>query len=382
MTYINGCELSETTPSVKNIPDQNIFFGPYNYIQLNGNIKNIQKNITIFMDIHQDLDSQTRCNSFDSIDISQYLYKLIKNTTEPLDFFLEIQHKNLQEPITDKRDIYILDVIEMFKTEFSSKGNSKSNPNVRLHYIDVRDHLKFNILINRLRKEVLPRLNLLKDNNLNNNDKINKLEEIKQHIEFIQKHIMDIFDKNINIKQNKLSNFENNSKEYYLNKIIHKYKHTSLKNNINDFYNAILLQYLEDFNGIFGTLLYILYSQDLNNLSKLFILYNKLNNKIFALYGLITDIYFLRRLLDKDYIKNVITYCGRNHALNYIYFLVKFCDFKIEKIYNSNGLSIEEFTNQIKSTDDLNKVHNLFLIEGEKPKQCIIKPNSNYLLGW
>ena len=47
------------------------------------------------MDIHQDLDSQTRCDSFDSIDISQYLYKLIKNTTEPLDFFLEIQYENL-----------------------------------------------------------------------------------------------------------------------------------------------------------------------------------------------------------------------------------------------------------------------------------------------
>jgi len=53
--------------------------GPVNYIQLNGTINNINKNITIFLDTHLDLDNQTRCDSFDSIDISQYLYKLIKN---------------------------------------------------------------------------------------------------------------------------------------------------------------------------------------------------------------------------------------------------------------------------------------------------------------
>jgi len=360
--------------------------GPYNYVQLKGNINNIQKNITIFMDVHQDLDSQTRCDSFDSIDISQYLYKLIKNTTEPLDFFLEIQHKNLQEPITDKRDIYIRDVIEMFKTEFSSKEKSKSNPNVRLHYLDVRDHLQFITIINRLRKEVLPKLNSL-NNNLSHSDKVNKLEEIKQHIEFIQKYVMDIFDKNINIKQNKLSSFEKKSKEYYLNKIIHKYKHKSLKKNINDYFIDFFMNYLSDLIKIFFEFnTYIIsYKLDIHNQSnllKLFKLYNKLSENIFGLYGLITDVYFLRRLLDKDYIENVITYCGRNHALNYIYFLVKFCDFKIEKIYNSNGLSIEDFTNQIIETDELNKVHNLFLFEGEKPKQCIIKPNPNYLLGW
>jgi len=44
--------------------------GSYNYVQLNGNINNIPKNITIFLDIHLELDNQTRCESFDSLDIS------------------------------------------------------------------------------------------------------------------------------------------------------------------------------------------------------------------------------------------------------------------------------------------------------------------------
>ena len=123
--------------------------GPVNYVQLIGNINNIQKKITIFLDKHLDINNQTRCDSFDSIDISQYLYKLIKNTKEPLDFFMEICDEQIQMPFTDKRDIYIKDVVKMFKTEFivekiNDKDKvkySKSNKNMRLHYLDIRDHL-------------------------------------------------------------------------------------------------------------------------------------------------------------------------------------------------------------------------------------------------
>ena len=51
------------------------------------------------------------------------------------------------------------------------------------------------------------------------------------------------------------------------------------------------------------------YKIDINNQSyliKLFTLCNDLRDKIYLLYGTITDIYFLRRFLDKDYIKNVL----------------------------------------------------------------------------
>lgn len=66
-SFINGCELSQITPSVKNIYKENIFFGPVNYIQLIGTINNIQKKITLFLDTHLDLNNQTRCPSFDKI---------------------------------------------------------------------------------------------------------------------------------------------------------------------------------------------------------------------------------------------------------------------------------------------------------------------------
>ena len=58
-------------------------------------------------------------------------------------------------------------------------------------------------------------------------------------------------------------------------------------------------------------------------------------------------------------------------------------DFKIDKIYNTGGLTLDEIRNKIKETDDLNRIYNLFLFEGEKPKQCVEKPNSIYFeLGW
>ena len=83
-----------------------------------------------------------------------------------------------------------------------------------------------------------------------------------------------------------------------------------------------------------------------------------------------TDIYFLRRFLDKNNIQNAITYCGRQHALNYIYFLVKYFDFTIIKLYNSNGLTIDDIMDKIKKIDDLREVYNLFILKGETPIQC------------
>ena len=64
--------------------------GPTNYIHLTGQINGIEKNVCLFVDTHNSLDDQTRCESFDSIDISQYLYQIIKYAEEPLDFFMEV----------------------------------------------------------------------------------------------------------------------------------------------------------------------------------------------------------------------------------------------------------------------------------------------------
>lgn len=353
--------------------------GPVNYIQLNGTINNNQKNITIFMDVHLDLNNQTRCESFDSIDISQYLYNMIKNAKTSLDFFMEIRDNQLQESISNKRDIYIKDIIELFKSEFIIEKNkvkySKTNPNVKLHYLDIRDHLELFYVTQLIHNEILPKLNSLK-NVVSDEEKINKIELVKTYIDLIKQHIEHIF-KNINIIQkNKSQQFDKKTQKYYLNKMINEYKNESLKTKINIFFNITNTDYISNFNGkLFQILQFIFfYKDDMENekhLNKIILLVNSLNTVILKIYTLLTDIYFLRRILDKDYIENVITYCGRYHALNYIYFLTNYCNFKITKIYNSNGLTIDELTDKITKTDDLQEVYNLFVMKGETPIQCV-----------
>jgi len=81
--------------------------GPVNYIKLIGSINGIQKIIYILMDVHNDIDSQTKCESFDTEEISHYIYKKIKNAQKPLDFFMEIRSEQFTEP-RDNKNIFIL----------------------------------------------------------------------------------------------------------------------------------------------------------------------------------------------------------------------------------------------------------------------------------
>lgn len=85
---------------------------------MKGKIDGVEKKIILFMDKHYGLLEQTRCDTSDSIDISHYMYNEIKNTNEELDFFLEITLDEIKSKQTNKRDIYIKELFEMFKSEF------------------------------------------------------------------------------------------------------------------------------------------------------------------------------------------------------------------------------------------------------------------------
>lgn len=356
--------------------------GPVNYIQLTGIIGGIQKNITIFLDKHMDINNQTRCDSFDSMDISQYLYNMIKNANIPLDFFLEIREQQIQLPQTDKKDIYIKDVIEMFKTEFIIEKDkvkySKSNPNVRLQYLDIRDHIgliQINIMI---QNDIIPIVKLLQNNTDNNKLKLTKI--IINHIKSLHYHIKLILKNKHNIQKNQSYNqsysFDMKTQEYYLNKIINKYDNETLKNNINTFFNMNTKKYTNEIREILSYIIDNLSSYEMNlhnnfYLDEIVKFLNELNIIILKLYTLFTDIYFLRRFLDKDYIKNVVSYCGNYHGLNYLYFLVKYCDFKIIKIYNSNNMSIDDIIENFKNINYVQQVYTLFSLEKQKVKQCV-----------
>ena len=362
--------------------------GPINFAHLRGSINGIDKNIYFFMDTHNDLDNQTRCESFNSIDISQYLYQKIIETKKPLDFFMEIRSTNINTLITNKRDIYIKEVISLFKTEYIEEKeeedgevirHSKSNSNVKLHYLDVRDHLELFDVLNIIDDDMKINVELL-INNFNNNEKkdtyvqniLNNIESIKIKIKII-KHNKKI------VLQNKLNNYNKTteSQKYYLNKVINKYEDNDLKKNINEFINnyyyAVIYSLygeLGNLEGHMGKFEKHMEKIDTDDEKMLYDLIDSIRNKITDLYSLFTDAFLLRRILDKKYVKKAIVYSGRQHSLNCIFFLVKYYNFKIIKIHDSSEKDVNKLTEQISNADNVFKTYKLFNVD-EKNIQCI-----------
>ncbi len=349
--------------------------GPTNYAHLKGTIKGIEKNIYLFFDKHLDLDEQTRCKSFDSIDITYYLYTLIKNAKDYLDFFMEIRLLQFNEGITNKRDIYINEVVNLFKTEFvidKKDGKeevkySKTNSKVRLHYLDIRDCLGIYYLTDIIFKKIKIYLDLMKKDEKN---KITYFRKILKYVNMINEEIESL-DKNIKeiiVNKNVIYNKTNNKQKYYLDKIINKYKNTILGQSINVFLNAnynYILSYYK-----FTIIDIKLINENMIDIDTLTELIDKITEYILKIYSLFTDAYLLRRFLDKDYVNNSVIYSGGAHSINYIFYLVKYCNFSIIKIHNSTEKDVNILINKIKKEIYSLNIYDLFLLK-DKYIQCI-----------
>ena len=94
--------------------------------------------------------------------------------------------------------------------------------------------------------------------------------------------------------------------------------------------------------------------------SKIFIELNRIKNNIQRIYLVTTDLNFLRRFLDKDYIKNTIIYTGVEHLSDITYILLKYFNFKLTNVYyHHKEIDINQIT-EIKNFDYINKLNNYF----------------------
>jgi hypothetical protein len=349
---------------------------------MKGSINGIEKEITLFMDVHNDLDNQTRCDSFDSIDISHLMYKKIVNADKELDFFLEITIDEIKSKQTNKRDIYIKELFEMFKSEFLiEKINntdivrySKSNSKVRLHFLDIRNVMDFEDMRYIVKEKILKRIELLK-NFTNNNDKKKISSQILKYFENIYSKLNKLtsdIDEIINSKS-QMENIGDSKQKYYINKIFNRCNDKKLKFNLTVFFENNYQNIMYNFKISRNKISYILENIELSNIDEINEIYSLtefIGEAITDLYCMVVDCFLLRRVLDKDYINNSVIYTGFQHSMHYIYFLHKYYDFEITKIFHTEK-NLDEMLKQIKNSAFVYEIYSFITDKKKTYPQCL-----------
>jgi hypothetical protein len=353
--------------------------GPLNVMRLEGKINGIEKVIYIFMDIHLKINMQTKCSDLRSVDIVNYLvdnFDQISEKDKIYDFFFEIQSTDINTLLTKTKKKYIHEIFDLFVSSFLIDRDknvvSKSNtfPNVRLHYIDIRDYVinyhKALFALDGFVGKVIASGSISKDD----------IQEIKNLLKINVEEVMGIHDL-IYGKRPQYPDFLA-KKKYFIDKIRNKYHHKNINQKINMLIDTYLIkkfndyfQYVESYYeklDRFSKLLHVqqndLYydksmrhNYGLPNYIKLDILkdvsqINEIKSSLEReIFVYLVDLFFLRRFLDKDYITNGIIYTGISHSSNYIFTLIKYFDFKITHYSYLKG-TLEEFYELIKKADD------------------------------
>lgn len=388
--------------------------GPTNAVRLEGNIFGIDKVLYIFFDFHASCTRETRCEDVFSDTITTFLIKEFRKAGKrTLDFFLETYPTWIMQ--TDiLRSIYIMELRKLIAQAFSYNPKedkvypSKIFPQVRLHYIDIRDYLFMDILFDQsvniinmfenLLNYVLCQRNFLVEKDfvyirseLNRlKDNISMIKELffkqtdEQHRKIIREQR-----KIIRQPEEQISDEERRKNTIYLiDKIKTKYKHKEIQEVISKMLNKYFLESLNSIlSGIDKVFKSLEYFSKISSIN-----YNELNPEVYKIsqikipeytitfnYGpnfdeirtqflninimihsifnicmsastILVDTFFLRRFLDKDYITNGISYTGGDHSLMYIHILTKYFDFKITHASYSK-CNIDELNKKIKNIE-------------------------------
>ena len=310
-----------------------IINGPNNVVRL----ENGKKILYIFGDYHWNAERQKECefdDKYDSIDIDKLLLKFMKEEkNSEYDLFIEMEKKDfIDNPIQDKHHklIYINQIRKLYLTKFSFNKNqiitNKKYPNFRFHYSDIRELLMISTLTNFA--YYTPTF------------LIYSFQELKNVITHHHKILLNLEDllKNLNNNDNK-----------YINKIKNVYNNKKVQIKINNIFKEVIKN-LSDI--IKNTLHIIKFTSTSINKIKDFESFEKIRNEVaYEIYlkicqnkdeisvftCLLTDLYFIRRFLDKDYIKKSILYTGSLHMKNILFILVKYFNFKITNVFYSNS---------------------------------------------
>ena len=389
--------------------------GPLNVVRLEGQVNNIKKIIYLFMDIHIDPQYQTECADIRSKDIKEYFvenFDKIGGADKVYDFLVEYFPTDLPKEDLFFRKFhkgrYIKQIRKLFESGMNIKNDkikvSKNFPNVRFHYIDIRDYMestkKFTNAADKLHNYIYDiwrrgfyegDTSLIKDTaNITTShgkylydifyDSKSKMRRstpkpiIPRTAEELSKYTDKDIDRTVRHIINKIKNIYNHKK---VKEKINKYINNELKNNFNKFFDAAnkLEKFIVDNDKVIKHPDDKIYNTKdkgamygyprifLRNLANTLVQLGYDYDTYWTFFQLeIMDIYFLRRFLDKDYITNAITYTGASHSVNYIYVLVKYFGFNITH-YSHMKYNIKKTTDLIKKSKDSSDIEILFFPE-------------------
>ncbi len=389
--------------------------GPINYVKLYNKEKN--KYLYVFMDYHEKIDYQQKCDSLHSIDVDKYLYHIIKESDINIDFFLEIYPTSINNNLDPSvNHIYLGALREKFKKLYND-NEIKKKKNIRLHYIDIRAYTLYENLSNSI-DLCINNFTFINPYNINN--LIYQINYIRNEITYLFSVITKIKDSK-KISENKIkidlikraSKTENNisynqiedmATFQILEKILLKYDDNKNKENINNLFQkkyidnllhlmTLIDNFLKDLYNVQKLANYYYYEKkivledpkiNLNTFHKLsyYTIPNeenirivikkeleKINFIILNLGVIIVDCFFLRRFIDKSYIKNGIVYTGAAHSTIYIWFLIKFYNYKIAEFDYLKNIQIDKLYEIIMTSDDPFNIEEY--LYPENFKQCI-----------
>ena len=357
---------------MENLTSKYLINGPNNVIRLtDGN-----KILYIFGDNHLNVQWQQECpidDEYDSIDIDKLLLKFIK-TEKDKEFDLFIEWDNLNPELNNVyRKRYIDQVYKLFNSKILYKKNqivsNKNFSNFRFHYFDFRNSTD---IINKLLYNYCYI-------NLNLPDTMDKIEYILQ----MNKDYIN----NLELFINFLNSNENN----YINKIKNEYTNLKVKKIMNNLLKTLIVDKTKlaidatiKINEYINKNIKILkyeYTDEREREIKIKIqaeIYIKmLNNQDWMSWicAFLTDLYFIRRFITKDYIKNGIIYTGSAHLCDITYILTKYFNFKITNIfYKHNNFNLKLIPKL--KTNNFDYIHIMIknlqqLKYYQEPTQCV-----------
>jgi hypothetical protein len=328
--------------------------GPMNIVRLSGK----DKILYLFFDLHEDISNQTECNTNDSIDIVNLFHNSFSKLKEPIDVFIEASpfvfiDSDIIENI--KKENYIESLQKWVARNFNYDKNrdkvmqSSTYPFVRFHYFDFRKYFE-----------------CLEYKDIDINTFISKFTT---NVKELEKNLTNAQSKNK--KQTLTTDTKNKTvKERFFYKILNNYNNQKIKNKIKKYTTSIFIPFIKKcINYVYEKFPEInkaieIYEEPTNKLGKrgygldyetvkqsstfIDIFAHKIVNMWLDIFVYLVDIYFIRRFLDKSYIKKGVLYAGAFHCINIILILVKYFDFEITHVFYSST-SINKLNKIIKN---------------------------------